>query len=512
MAAWGAGMAGLAEARGATAAQWAVVFALALLVHCVPIFCLTLAAAPRFPEDEIVLAVDFTDSLSKELETAARAEPDGPAPAPPASGPQAVRAAEPEKRAPAPAPEPVAARGEQALPPSAAAVAVPEEKARLKLLELEPLVPAPGAAFDESKSTKEAPQDAYLSDRTSTAADRGPKDLPRGDPYMDKGESKAIRYQQRRGEGNLPALPSGDTSGSVKKEGNPDAGRGVPDARPPDLKQPLKAPAAPVAVEPKEKVAATEPLGEERKTEEPRRDAAAKALTDGLGPGRGKPPAAQTTASQPAKEKTPSPYPLPRGEGENSTVSQRPVQPESARAATADELEAFRALLDGRGKTDGRGGETGEKPGAQARPGAKGHEGDGTLRPGHDEAVSDVTTINLESSAAEFDEARFAKKFDARTAYVKPLARRIDNKWKAERVARNRWRALHGVVTFTVVVRKDGKLLSATEASRSPRDLPDEYAASAKVAIERAAEPLSEPFAGEVAKYETLEFAFNFLY
>lgn len=177
-----------------------------------------------------------------------------------------------------------------------------------------------------------------------------------------------------------------------------------------------------------------------------------------------------------------------------------------------DELEAFRALLEGRGKTDGRGGEAGERVGVQARPGAKGHEGDGTLRPGHDEAVSDVTTINLESSADGFDEARFAKRYDARTAYVKPLARRIDNKWKAERVARNRMRFAPGIVTFRIVVRKDGKLLEATEVSRTPKELPDEYAASAKVAIQRAADPLSEPFPAELAQHETLEFVFNFLY
>jgi hypothetical protein len=180
--------------------------------------------------------------------------------------------------------------------------------------------------------------------------------------------------------------------------------------------------------------------------------------------------------------------------------------------AEPDELKAFAALLDGQGAANGRGGDAGDKPGINARPGEKGHEGDGTLRPGHDEAVSDVTTINLESSAEAFDDARFAKVFDPKTAYVKPLARRIDGKWKAERVARDRWRPIPGVVTFKVKVRKDGKLLSATEVSRSPKDLPDEYSASVKIAIEQAADPLSEPFPPGLSDHETLEFVFNFLY
>ena len=100
-----------------------------------------------------------------------------------------------------------------------------EERKVAKTVELAPLS-RPTVAFDESKS-KGAPDDsAYMSDRNSSAADRGPKDLPRGDPYMDKGESGAIRYNEKRGEGQMPAIPSDPRAGSVQKEGVPNPGLG----------------------------------------------------------------------------------------------------------------------------------------------------------------------------------------------------------------------------------------------------------------------------------------------
>jgi hypothetical protein len=405
-------------------------------------------------------------------------------------------------------------------PPPASVPDQPREKPKLKLLDLEPLAPSPGVALDESKTTKEAPKNGYLSDRTSTAADRGPKNLPRGDPFMENGESKAIRYQERRGEGNLPSLRESDTSGSVKKEGNPDAGRGTMDLRPPDAQPPLKPQAVPrtTGVPP---VETHDRDGRATARDEPKTQ---ESITS---PGRGgtdsQSPNSRALVSVPQvkPEATPGgPIERPSAKAGDFTTAKEELTaapPSTARNDPAkpdaqDELKAFEALLDGKGGTDGRGGNVGGKVGVHARPGEKGHEGDGTLRPGHSEAVSDVTTINLESSAGAFDEARFAKIYDPKTAYVKPLARRIDGKWKAERVARARWRPVPGVVTFKVVLRKDGKLLSATEASRSPKDLPDEYSASAKIAIERAAEPLSEPFPPALAGHETLEFAFNFLY
>ena len=59
-----------------------------------------------------------------------------------------------------------------------------------------------------------------------TDADRGPKNLTQGDPYIDKGDTNVIKYLQKRGEGNVPAAASDPNSGSVKKEGSPIAGDG----------------------------------------------------------------------------------------------------------------------------------------------------------------------------------------------------------------------------------------------------------------------------------------------
>ncbi|MGD0089184.1 MAG: hypothetical protein ABSE73_04630 [Planctomycetota bacterium] len=518
-------MAGFADAGNevygaAPAGRWLVPLAFALLVHCVPMFCLSLSGTPAL-SDDFTVTVEFADDAGERPEAANPAEPPSKT-ALSAAKTLALPSGAPEIEK---APDAPAAKPELPRAPEAAVLLAPvagksEEKPKLKILDLEPLLPAPGVAFDESKSTKKAPKEGYLSDRTSTAADHGPKNLPRGDPYMDKGESKAIRYQERRGEGNMPPIASLDTSGSVKKEGNPDAGHGAPDLRPPDAKPPLKAQVQPAPVE-EQKLPAGPGLPMDPKTTERGPEPFAVAQTKEIqagartgsqaldGPGLVAVPA---PAAKAEPVETPPPRHPQAAERRPAPAAARTPEPLQKAPAPLDELEAFAALLDGKGSSAGRGGDTGAKTGVHARPGEKGHEGDGTLRPGHDEAVSDVTTINLDSSAADDDDARFAKVFDPKTAYVKPLARRIDGKWKTERVARNRWRPLHGVVTFKIIVRKDGKLLSATEAARSPKDLPDEYAASAKIAIERAADPLSEPFPPALAQHDTLEFAFNFLY
>src|SRR5208283_2641432 len=109
-------------------------------------------------------------------------------------------------------------------------------------------------------------------------------------------------------------------------------------------------------------------------------------------------------------------------------------------------------------------------------------------------------------------EARFAKRKDPVSTYFRPLFRRIDNKWKAEIVARDRLRPIVGEVCMKIVVRKDGKLLEAIELSRTPKDLPDEFVSIAKIAVERAAAPLSEPFPQDLANREKLETVIGFIY
>ena len=158
--------------------------------------------------------------------------------------------------------------------------------------------------------------------------------------------------------------------------------------------------------------------------------------------------------------------------------------------------------------SDGSAGKTGPR----LRKGEQGHEGNGTQRPGDNNAVSDVTTVNLESSAAEIGDPRFEKRFDPKTAYIKAFARRIDGKWKADIHAhlRERW-LVPGMVSIKIVLRKDGKLMEASEAYRN-KGVPDEYVATAKRAVEEAAKPTADPFPTALEDRETIEYTFNFLY
>jgi hypothetical protein len=517
------------------------VLLLVCAIHILPFSLIHLAPVPH-PDEELAFTVDLDDSLLNQLEQFDKAEqkiiaqeiekpkppelkqPSQPnQPRPPEQKPPEPKPA-PEKAAPKPAPpEPAAAQPKP--DPQPAAVAKPEAQKELKDPNLDPLIEV-DTAFDESKTTKAVPEKGYLSDRNSTAADKGPKNLPRGDPYIDKGESQRIKYLEKRGEGGLPPLASAASSGSIKKEGNPDAGRGFADERKPDRTLPMQAPVAP---EPKKQAGAFEAPPEPpatRTTPQPLVSPPApqvatteiKKTEKLLGDGPGVEDVAVTVPPRPL-EQTPVPTarrePVPPRLTAPPPVIDNAVMPQATAPKPPkpiDELDAFKALLDGKNDTAGRGGDVGEKAGMLGREGQRGHEGDGTLRPGHDEAVSDVTTVNLSTSAAEFDDARFAKKFDPKTAYIKPLARRIDGKWKAEIVARQRTRMVRGIVTVRVTLRNDGTLIDTREVRRTPDGLPDEYVAIIKTAVARAAAPRSEPFPAELADKETLVFEFSFLY
>ena len=404
-----------------------------------------------------------------------------------------------------------------------------------------PAAPSPvfeektGVAFDESKAIGEAPKNAYLSDRTSSAADRGPKNLPRGDPYMNKGLSKEVLYNEIRGEGNLAPIATNANSGSVKKEGSADAGKGPDDKRLPEEKAPpvriaLKddtpqkgladldaKPAIPGGVDniparpifpdidkPEIKVAkATPPKPPEE---------VLKNDLFGSAPEVAETKKIELVESKPVPTNLPPPpnrkIEVPQQKGENAI----PAVALPKKKEPTDELDAFKALLDGSGKTDARGGNAGDKPGINARDGKKGHEGNGSARPGHEDAVSDVTTLNLDTSAEETDDARFGKKYDPLSTYFKKIARRIDGKWKAELAARSRVRVARGVVYIRLIVRRDGKLMEATEAKREPAGTPDEYVNAAIIAVKAAAEPTSDPFPHDLQDHETLERVFQFIY
>jgi hypothetical protein len=199
-----------------------------------------------------------------------------------------------------------------------------------------------------------------------------------------------------------------------------------------------------------------------------------------------------------------------RQPGANTPTPQKADAPKTA----PNELEAFEALVDSASKgsgVSGKGGEKGDKKGIHARPGEKGHEGDGTLRPGDSEATSDVVTFNLDSSAEETDQPRFAKRLDPIAAYFKPIKRRTDNKWKSQLIAKNRTRAIIGSVAMRVVVDKNGKLVEAKESQRS-EGIPDEYVTLCKEAIERACDPSADPFPPNLAGHDKVEVYFVFFY
>ena len=493
-----------------------IVIVLALGVHCVPMLALTLSSPPLITTNDDTVTIDFPDLPTADASSVKPVEPE----------PKAVEAA-PKSDAlkPAPAPKIPAAIAStpppsQTGPPPSPSPAKPETAAA-QAPQLKPLLApmdAPSVAFDESKVKGTPSKDAYLSDRDSSAADRGPKNLPRGDPYMDKGQSKQIRYQETRGEGNLLPTASDANSGSVKKEGSENAGKGVPEAHlaeeklskipapakgsevgPPISKAPIATPEPAPAIEPKpldtpRAIKPSAPLiesddGSGEFVVAPKEKKVAEALIPQVAP----------TPKQIVDKLPPEPAP----------VAVETKQPD----AQKNELQEFAALLAGKNTADGLGGNIGDKPGINAREGAKGHEGNGTLRPGHADAVSDVTTLNLETSAEETDDARFSKKYDPTTTYFKKLFRRIDGKWKAEIVARDRIRITRGVVSFKIVIRSDGTLLEAREVKREPAGTPDEYSAIAKTAIERATSPISDPFPASLAQDNpTLEKIVSFIY
>jgi len=374
-------------------------------------------------------------------------------------------------------------------------------------------------AFDPStKTTKVAPENAYASDRNSTAADLGPKNLPRGDPYLKDGQSNILRDGGVRGEGDLPPIASSPNSGTVKVEGSPDAGKGLDDPMrpadrlPPKLAPPEKSNELPAAAKsspaPAGEAAKIEPPSAEKNAEKPLPPAKLKAegfakTDDGSLPvGETAVKAPDRVAEAPKKGQDRSP----------SANVTSPSAPDST-SSKPDELDLFKSEFDKKmsSSASGKGGEKGDKKGIHARPGEKGHEGDGTLRPGDQEATSDIVTFNIDSSAEEVDQPRFAKRLDPIAAYFKPIKRRTDNKWKSQVIAKNRTRAVMGSVAMRVVVDKHGKLIEAKETERS-EGVPDEYVANCKEAIERACDPAADPFPPALSGYEKVEVYFVLFY
>ncbi|MFH0939408.1 MAG: hypothetical protein V1899_09030 [Planctomycetota bacterium] len=490
--------------------HWPVAVAVTLFLHGVPFFLLTLPL-PVFPEintsieialnTDAIMVGEFAPLRSASIEQTS----DNVALNDSTKSPTIAAIKE--------SPAVLAAK---AIPPVATVKQV-EDKSKLTQPFFVPLL-KPRAAFDESKTTQESPDKGYLSDRTSTAADRGSKNLKRGDPFIDKGESKIIAALQKRGENKLPAPSTDLASGSVKKEGSPDVGKKNISVHRGDI----------CAVKPQPKGVVDGGTGgrgdgEKQLLPKSRQKSLhhAKILTVS---------SAEDAKENSIKEITEKIIGTVESSrrvrlsetAQHSSVANTIADSElgdiqfadkpTLNATAVDELEAFKAALENATRKSESGNETDAKIGVRDRPGALGHEGNGTPLPGHTTAVSNVTSINLNSSAAEFDEARFAKIADPVIAYFKPLLRRTDGKWKAEIVARNRARILSGVVALKIMMRKDGALLDVLEVSRFPSELPDDYVAIARLAVQRAAEGKAEPFPLTLEKFETLEISIGFIY
>lgn len=538
-------------------------------VHALVFFCMSFNFTPP-PATEQPVSVMLDDSFLNMLADPAEAAGNKPPIAAPPPGematvvPPKANALPPVPEAPAAVVEPppqVATEKNKTTPkpnqPEALIqkpAALPDGTSDAKPLhekDLAPLKPNSQTAFDEDKNTsKSAPRDAYLSDRNSTAADRGPKNLPQGDPYIDKGDTNLLKYLGKRGEGNVPATASDANSGSVKKEGAEESGDGnakraadfSKDVRTAELLAPrpietaIKRDPLDEKVKPPENVpAAAKPNDEppaaplpsiavrpdvrpvsKLKTQEPDPIPSDTGLQP---PTKPKDVAANTvqlpTAFELEQPKRPKPV---KSNGRNESGSAKPSRSEAAvlePSAIAKELDAqaeldrFEAQLSGSNKVAAADGILGT--GAKLRKGEKGHEGNGIARPGEDNAVSDVTSINLESSASELGDPRFAKKFDAKTAYIKRFARLIDGKWKADIQAHLRINMAPGTVSIRVVIRKDGILVEVAEAYRD-KGVSDENVASARRAVKAAANPTADPFPPALADRESIEYTFNFLY
>lgn len=542
-----------------TPVYWMGVLLAAFVFHAIPLFFITFKMPPPPVEEPVTVTLDdsFLNMFAAPPETPA-SKPEIPAPkeiaavqpaAVPASPvvPPEVPAsivepppAVPEKPKPA-APKPSSPAPKPPVAPEKTDVPTAPKKP-LHDKELPPLAPKSMTAFDESTDvTKTAPKDAYLSDRNSVAKDRGPKNLPVGDPFLDKGDTNLIKYLQKRGEGNLPPLESEANAGSVKVEGAAVSGDGggkqakdfsknvktaeVTTPRPQESK--VEAPPEKVAPEKKVDVASLPPplpvKPDLRPTLKPKPQE-----PDPIPSETGTLPPAQKVkevAAEPVQLPTEFALDPPKRikpaepiRNNATVVAKQPLSDPTVLQPTAidkaidqqAELDRFEAQLNGRNSSAANDGFVAGS-GAKLRKGQQGHEGNGTTRPGDDNAVSDVTSINLESSATEFGDAQFAKKFDPKTAYIKRFARRIDGKWKADIVAHLRRSLIPGSVSIRIVIRKDGKLLEASEVYRD-RGVRDDYVATAKRAVEEAATPNADPFPPALAERDTIEYTFTFLY
>ena len=510
------------------------------LIHVIPMAYLIMPAPVVPPDEPETVSVDLSElpdfALNPSAATTPATEPKAVKPPPPASiapsEPAAPAApATPAKPAtPVPQPPPpsapktpapaVAKAPAPATPPPAPAKPVEEKKS--DTLAVSPLSKST-VAFDNSNVTSEKPpDDAFASDSNSTAADNGPKNLPRGKTYNKDGQSAIQTTLGKSGEGDLPPITTTDTAGSVKVQGTPDVGKGIASTRPdeerpfaslkpadlPDAAKHTPAPAA-APTKAKDSTAAPEIAETITPKTKPVNPGAARDLSgNGTMPiGENVQKAPEKTAKGLTRNPDETPQPVNKIDAPESTFTAAPGSKVDKKKA---ELDAFAAMLDGAPNTNGNGGDSGDKAGVQGRKGQKGREGDGTLRPGDEKAVDKIAMFNLNSSAEEIGAARFAKRKDPVATYFRPIVERAVNKWRA-RGATTRIRVVTGLVTVRVVMLKSGKRLETVVEERS-EGLPDEYVEMVKDAFEQATTPNAEPFTGELAKEDRTQMTFTFVY
>jgi hypothetical protein len=494
----------------------ALIFAAA--IHIIPMLYLIMPAPVMPPEEPETVSIDLNElpELATNPATAKPEQNSKTVTLDSAAQPNVVVIPPKTPAAPSPATPPRPAVPLPPPPEAAGKLAAPKEEKTADKLALAPMNKENEVAFDDSKVTTPPPEHGYASDRNSTAADRGPKNLPKGDPYNKNGQTSIQKTLGISGEGDLPPITSTPTAGSVKVEGSPDTGKGLksetpdkeiplasakPSDKPAMASKPL--PVVDVATKTKDAVAAPE-LAETISPKTKDKIAGAERTTDGSLPvGEKVVKGPEKKATGLARKADAEPEPL-------STIQ----TPESTFSTPAtdkkDELADFAALLDDTARGSGVGGTTGDKSGAQRRQGKIGHEGDGTFKPGDQNAVSELVIFNVTTSAEGVGEPRFAKRLDPIAAYFRPIVRRVDAKWRAL-VAAERTRVVTGSVTIHIVMHKSGKLIEA-KIEEQTEGLPDKYAFFVKDAVQQATSPSAEPFAGELSKSDRADMYVRFFY
>jgi outer membrane biosynthesis protein TonB len=448
-----------------------------LLVHLV-IFRLSSIAPPPFERPvverqlRLSLAPVVVNLPELDAPVAKMPEPSAPEVKPPDVTAVKTLAAPEETRKPEPAAPPAAPEEKQPTPEQETATAPKSSEPNLS-----PLMNV-RVADDTAAGQEKPPVDAQYEGATNTvAADRSTKEKIGPDPKVD-GESGEVRFAGRRGETeNKEAKRDDPAAGSVEKEGAPEPGKPpepqvqvakLPEPEPAKVFEPVAQP-KPEDVNPE----TAEPAG--RPDEIAKKATAPEPEPEGFDPLKQMTPILEPTRQTEFPTEKPLAAKSDREPMEPKDELRKPApvmaEPEVAQArkpvaASMDpELARLQRILE---KPQAAPDTALTNPGAGTREGRVGHEGDGKVREGELNAVSDVISATM-TSAAEYGDVAFSKRATPENAYLKPYFRRMDAKWKAVFFAGGR--ALSHLEFGTVEVRftldKNGKLVEVAEVSRT---------------------------------------------